>query len=275
MTRSLVILSSDFIEGGAGGDALSGGGQIDTLSYETSDAAVTVNLFTNVVSGGHAQGDTISGFENVLGSGFADTITGSSAGNVLQGGADVDTIDGGAGSDLVEGGSGADILTGGTNSFAGDTLSYAGSSAGVSINLLLGLASGGDAAGDTFSGFENVLGSAFSDSLTGNSGNNTLTGGAGAGDNFRGLGGDDLLVATANGAVDRFTYFNESNGVDRIQGFDTTQDLIRYEATLGAFSAVQEGLNTRITFANALVGESILLVGVTAATIDGSDFEIF
>ena len=82
----------DLIEGGSGGDQLSGGADIDTLSYETSDAGITVDLSTNAASGGHAEGDAISGFENLIGSAHDDAFVGSAADNVIDGGAGDDTV---------------------------------------------------------------------------------------------------------------------------------------------------------------------------------------
>jgi Ca2+-binding RTX toxin-like protein len=77
---------NDTIAGGSEGDALNGEAGIDTLDYSTSGAAVTVSLATNSASGGDAQGDTISGFENLVGSGFNDTLTGDGNANSLGGG---------------------------------------------------------------------------------------------------------------------------------------------------------------------------------------------
>ena len=61
-----------------------------------------------------------------------------------------------------------------------DTASYAVSNAGVSVSLMTGLGSGGDAQGDTLVSIENLTGSALDDTLEGNGGANVLTGGAGA-----------------------------------------------------------------------------------------------
>ncbi len=58
-----------------------------------------------------------------------------------------------------------------------DTASYAASSAGVSVSLMTGLGSGGDAQGDTLIRIENLTGSALDDTLEGNGGTNVLTGG--------------------------------------------------------------------------------------------------
>ena len=67
-----------------------------------------------------------------------------------------------------------------------DTADYSGSSAGVNVAVSLGealVASGGDAEGDTVA-VENLIGSAFDDTLTGDAvagsiTNNVIDGGAG------------------------------------------------------------------------------------------------
>src|SRR5207344_3315968 len=65
------------------------------------------------------------------------------------------TLDGGAGDDVISGGAGADTLIGGTGI---DTASYAASTQGVTVNLETGTGQGGNAQGDTLSGFENLTG---------------------------------------------------------------------------------------------------------------------
>ncbi|MBU6240055.1 MAG: cadherin domain-containing protein, partial [Planctomycetes bacterium] len=100
---------------GLGNDILDGGAGTDTVSYASATSGVTVNLATttsqNTVGAGS---DTITNFENILGSAFADTLTGNANDNVITGGAGNDVIIGGAGSDTLTGGAGIDQLTGGT-----------------------------------------------------------------------------------------------------------------------------------------------------------------
>ena len=60
---------------------------------------MTVNLATNVNAGGDAQGDSLSGIENLIGSAHADTLTGDGNDNTLDGGAGTDTMTGGLGND--------------------------------------------------------------------------------------------------------------------------------------------------------------------------------
>lgn len=104
---------------------------------------------------GDATGDRFAGIETVLGSSYNDTLSGDANANELLGGAGNDTLAGGAGADHLAGGEGIDLLD------------YSTSAAGVTVDLLTGTALGGDAAGDVFSGFENLTGSKFDDLLTG------------------------------------------------------------------------------------------------------------
>jgi Ca2+-binding RTX toxin-like protein len=102
----------DFLLGGKGADALIGGAGIDTASYYNAASSVTVQLGYRGF-GSDAEGDTYTGVENVVGSGFNDFLTGDAANNRLDGGKGNDLIMGGAGRDILVGGSGQDTLYGG------------------------------------------------------------------------------------------------------------------------------------------------------------------
>ena len=242
------------IEGRDGADNLNGGDNPDTnpkgdtVSYRSSDRGVTIDLSgtTAAASGGHAQGDTITGFENVTGSAHSDTLTGDNSANILKGLAGSDELFGNGGSDTIEGGAGADELDGGTDSALGtpatsktdggvdaasDTVSYASSDAGVTVNLAELTFSGGHAEGDEDEGhqnnaydpdgpdgdldpvdvssFENVTGSMHNDRLTGDHRVNVLKGGGGR-DTLKGLAGADTLIG--------------GPGADRLDGGKSTWD---------------------------------------------------
>ena len=105
---------NDVLVGGTGGDILNGGNGLDTAHYGSSTVGVNVNLATNTVSGGDAQGDTISGIERVYGSNTGgDVLTGDGVANLLFGFGGADTLDGAAGNDYINGGNGDDLITGG------------------------------------------------------------------------------------------------------------------------------------------------------------------
>ena len=145
--------------------------------------------------------------EVVVGDGRANTIVGGALADSLDGAGGNDTLRGGGGNDVLRGGQGADSLEGGTGV---DTASYAGSSAGVTIGLGTGTASGGDAAGDTLSSIENVIGSSYADNLTGNGAANRLEGGFGN-DILTGGAGADVL--DGGGGVDVASYVFSNGGV--------------------------------------------------------------
>lgn len=63
--------------------------------------------------GGGGDEIDVSGFENVIGSPFADVIYGSSANNRIDGGGGADVLDGGDGNDSLYGGADGDLMKGG------------------------------------------------------------------------------------------------------------------------------------------------------------------
>lgn len=224
----------DVLRGGEGADVLAGGAGYDHLEYVDSDAAVTIDLSTGVGTGGHAEGDTFSGIEAVTGSAYADTLTGSVNVDYLAGDAGNDTISGGAGDDVLLGGAGDDALngdddddtlTGGLgaddhNGGAGfDTADFEKASAGISIDLLLGVGTTGEAAGDTFTSIERIyatdyndviVGSASADYLYGNDGDDVLSGGDG---NDLLIGGSGADVIDGGAGTDYVDYWGSDAAI--------------------------------------------------------------
>jgi|GEM_PF-1822643 len=107
---------NDRISGGAGDNILNGGSGVDVLDYRNAASGVTVNLLTGTASNGDGGTDTLSGFENVVGSAYADVIIGDAGDNELIGGYGDDRLEGGAGNDILIGGVGNDVLVGGAGS---------------------------------------------------------------------------------------------------------------------------------------------------------------
>ncbi|WP_109106252.1 hypothetical protein [Azospirillum sp. TSO35-2] len=65
-------------------------------------SGVIVHLSDDAIEqGGHAEGDVLTGIENVAGSAHGDRLTDGDGANALRGGADADTIPGGAGLDTA------------------------------------------------------------------------------------------------------------------------------------------------------------------------------
>lgn len=166
--------------------------------------------------------------ENALGGSGADRITGNNAANVIDGNAGNDTIYGGAGNDVINGGAGSDVIDGGAGN---DMLTYAGSSAGVTVYLELTTAQATVGSGvDTITGIENLTGSAYKDRLSGTSGVNAINGGAGD-DSLYGLGGNDVLnggvgndLIDGGDGIDTASYAGATSGVTVNLGYTWAQN---------------------------------------------------
>jgi Ca2+-binding RTX toxin-like protein len=191
--------NDNILAGAAGGDRLDGGAGSDTACYASAAAAVTVSLASGSGSGSDAQGDVLISIENLTGSAFNDTLVGDNSANVLAGGDD--------GADQLNGGGGV------------DTASYLDSAAAVTVSLATGTGLGGAAEGDVLVQMENVSGSAFNDTLTGDTSVNVLVGGdgndvinAGAGDDFLvgGAGDDDII---GGDGIDTLSYAIATAGI--------------------------------------------------------------
>ena len=190
------------LSGGGGADTLDGGAGSDTASYASAGSGATVSLLLmgSAQATGGGGNETLLSIENLVGSGFADTLTGDANPNNIQGGAGNDAIDGGTGPDTMDGGTGV------------DTVSYASAGAGVTVSLMLSSAQNTGGAGvDVLTNFESLIGSTFGDSLAGNGGDNLLSGGGGADTLDGGDGGADTLDGGAGS--DTASYASAGSGV--------------------------------------------------------------
>ncbi len=180
----------DTINGSGGADTIDGGIGMDTASYSSSTAAVNVNLaLATAQSGGDAEGDKLTGIENVIGSAFNDNLIALITGSTLDGGAGDDKLYGGAGNDTLIGGAGADTIDGGDGI---DTVSYESSSLVVNVDLAIRTSQQWGASGDTIINVENLIGSAFGDRLSAATAGSTIHGGEGN-DTIYGVAGNDFL----------------------------------------------------------------------------------
>ncbi|WP_372095064.1 hypothetical protein [Tistrella mobilis] len=214
---------NDMLAGRAGSDLLDGGAGVDTASYAGSSAAVQLDLMAGRGRGGDAEGDRLVAIENLIGSAQGDMLVGSNAANRL---------DGGNGNDTLIGRGGADILVGGAGS---DLVSYADSASRVTVDLATGSGSGGDAAGDSLSSVERLLGSAFDDRLWGAIGDDILSGGNGN-DMLTGRGGKDQLVGGAG--ADRFVYASIADSRAGTGTRDIIRDFSRAEGDLIVLTSI-------------------------------------
>ncbi|WP_238879393.1 calcium-binding protein [Achromobacter xylosoxidans] len=99
---------NDRIAGGTGNNTLDGGAGIDTVDYSGAGAGVVMDLATGSAQNGLGGVDSLSNFENVTGSAYADKLSGNALDNVLDGGRGNDILDGRGGNDVLIGGAGND-----------------------------------------------------------------------------------------------------------------------------------------------------------------------
>ncbi|HYE42810.1 MAG TPA: M10 family metallopeptidase C-terminal domain-containing protein [Caulobacteraceae bacterium] len=299
---------NDVLIGGEGADQLNGGvGAKDAASYETAEAAVSLNLGTGVHTG-DALGDVFTdieyfmlsshndtfvggaGADEAQGRGGADTLSGAGGADWMRGQEGDDILNGDLGDDVLEGGAGADQLNG------GDGTDYASYYQAAGVNLATGVHTG-DAAGDTFSSIERFRMSGYDDSFFGSAGNDWVAGymgndtlnGADGHDTLNGGGSSDVLIGgngndkligeagndtlTGGAGSDAFQVTAAAFGNDVVTDFGAG-DYIRVTGIAGvdAFNDLtvsQNGANAVITFPD---GSTITLNGVSAATVDAADF---
>lgn len=338
--------SDNIIDGGDGGDILDGAGGTDTLSYSRSNAAVSVDLGSNIAVGGHADGDTISSFENLIGSDFGDQLEGTAGANVIDGGDGNDTINGdsgndtlngddgndtinsGNGNDIMNGGAGDDLLEGsnGVNVYNGDagddTLQILGFTAGntfdggadndtfsfatFSNDYIANLTTGvydrvATGQASTLANIENITAGNGDDILTGDAGANIInagggidvvnqTGGADVVD--LGFGNDTLNITsfytvsgvsyeggTGSDTVDASTLvagvnpwiFDLNNNEYSFVGSGISASLTNFENVEGSLGADQITGNATNNTLNGNIGDDVIAGLGGADTMDGGD----
>jgi Ca2+-binding RTX toxin-like protein len=238
----------------------------DTVNYALSTSAITINMVTNINTGGFAAGDTLATIETLIATDYADTITADSQNNIIYGGLQNDTINGGTGADIlygedgddtingdsgndkIYGGTGTNILNGGADndifyitsanntetinggSGLADVIDFSALTALVSINLSAGSISGG-ATNKTISNTENVRGTAYNDVITGDIFSNRLFGGNGndtisGGINNDGLYGNDGDDILDGGLQNDILYGGA--GIDNLTG-GSGSDIFKYD----------------------------------------------
>ena len=182
---------NDSLHGQLGDDNLQGGAGTDVADFGFAVAAVTVNL---AAANNHATGgagtDQVTTVEIVWGTDFNDTITGNTADNGLFGRDGNDTINGGGGDDALGGGLGNDTLNGGSGT--NDIAYYAAAEGPITANLTLAVEVSGSENNDDLVNVEIIWGSAFADTMLGNTAVNVFVGDGGA-DVMRGGAGNDQM----------------------------------------------------------------------------------
>jgi len=198
----------NILDGGKGSDSLAGGDGndiyvVDTTSdkvSETNNSATqldTVQASVSYTLPNNVENLELLGTANLNG-------TGNSLNNIFYAN---------PGNNILNGGTGNDTVSYQNSPFA-NTLTEIGAFMGVSVDL--GIATLQDTGGsglDTLAGIENLIGTAYGDTLTGNSQANSLNGGGGM-DLLIGGNGDDTYVVDGGDTV---VETSSQGGTDTVQ----------------------------------------------------------
>ena len=254
------LLGNDKLNGGLGDDVLNGGGGSDTMTGGDGSDIYYVDNIGDVVTETNVLAST--GGTDLVNSYLSAYTLGANVeiGRILATGAA--TLSGNTLNNVIYAGNGVNNLDGlgGT-----DTLSYQFATttglSGVTLNLSVLNGSGqstaiGISGADLIKGIENIIGSNYNDTITGNAGNNVLNGLLGADKLIGGLGNDSLngglgtdkLIGgkgqdnlTGGAGRDTFTFAAGDNGItaatldkilDYAKGAVGTGDFIDYSANL-------------------------------------------
>ena len=259
----------------AGDDYIDGRGGFDFAQYSNltnGTGGVSVDMAAGIVTGDASSGtDTLRSIEAVQGTIFNDVYdaTGFGGGGALNVGnnGSRNQFDGMAGDDTITGNGDTQIV-------------YVNATAGVSVNLSTGIATGNASVGtDTITGgVNNVIGSNFGDTLSGTSGNQFLNG-MGGNDTINGAGGNDVL--TGGSGNDTFVFASGSTAGAIITDFAgngaAAGDALEFHgfgetsggATLTWLSGNQWQVHSGLDGHN----EIITVNGATASSIHANDYQ--
>lgn len=203
---------NDGLDGGSGADIMAGGlgddgyivdNEADDIEELADQGHDSVRLDFAPASGTYTLAVNLESLWNFSGHGLV--LRGNAGNNILTGSWGVDDfLYGMDGDDYLDGGGGGnDWMFGGTGI---DTVTYAHASGAVVVSLIAGTATG-DGTDSFDSSIENIVGSAFADTLSGDNGVNVITGGEGN-DIINGRGGSDSL----HGGAGNDTYYIDDAG---------------------------------------------------------------
>jgi Ca2+-binding RTX toxin-like protein len=228
----------DLLDGGSGGDRMEGGIGDDHFVIDNAADRIVERPGegrdeARVLIATYTLGAGVEDLTNIgeaasfkgLGNSLANLLTGNAWADELWGLEGADTLNGGGGDDLLLGGLGADVLNGGSGI---DTASYSRATTAVRVNLERPQVNGGEASGDTYVSVENVIGSAFADTLNGDALANRIDGGAGD-DILFGGDGDDWLVGGAGA--------DQLNGGAGLNGVSYAGSKLEVTVNLGTLTA--------------------------------------
>jgi Ca2+-binding RTX toxin-like protein len=202
------------IKGTAASDNILGSTLIDEIYGNAGDDTIDGKEGDDFINGN-------SGNDRLMGGDGNDTIDGSSGNDWISDGAGDDYVNGGTGDDYVLAGEGNDTFIGGKGI---DTIDFSTSTAGIRLDLSKGTATGQGV--DSVQGFENVVGTNFSDVLRGSAADEVIFGGGGN-DRIRGEEGNDILTGGAGRDTFQFKLADIFGEDGTLHFVDTVTDFSR------------------------------------------------
>lgn len=241
----------------------------DTVSYIYATSPVTVSLNINLQQDTIGAGlDTITDFENLIGSIFEDNLNGNSANNLLEGRGGNDVLRGWSGADKMIGGPGNDTsFVENTGDLVIEKINEGIDTVSSAITYTLPsnveklILSGTGIINGTGNELANELtGNGAANQLNGQAGNDILNGGAGN-DTLTGWSGVDTMI----GGIGNDLYFVENVGdvVTEVQnqGIDTVSSRITYTLPSNVENLILTGTGningTGNNLANVITGNNL------------------
>ena len=249
----------DNLIGGRGKDTYDGGtssGDIDQLSFDDtySDAKGAKGVSVDMAKGADidpwGNHETFKNIERIKGTQFADKFLGSAGDDQFRGLGGKDQIDGRGGEDTVR-----------YDRDAGHE-----GAKGVKVDLAVGTAIDGFGDKDTLKSIENVVGSAFKDTLNGNGVANRLAGGAGQDTLFGGAGADTFVFGDGFGrdTIKEFHAAGKGHDFIDLSDFSLAQNFADLKANI-----IQHGQDVWIA---GEVDDILVLKGREVADLVKTDF---
>jgi hypothetical protein len=175
----------------------------NVLTFANDVNAVNVNLQLQFYDGGYGAGSA-NNIQNIIGSSHDDVLIGALNTRSISGDGGNDVFDGGGGGSV----SAPEQIIGGATGT--NTLTFAAAGQGVNVNLQAGTATGYGV--QSITNVQQIIGSAYNDTILGASTTLSLSGGQGGIDLFDGGGGNETITGSSSGN-NTVTYVNATNGV--------------------------------------------------------------
>lgn len=177
----------DLLVGGAGDDVLYGGTGKNRLLGGDGNDEIYSSGDEDVLVGGAGNDNLYGNFDDAR---WRQLLYGDEGNDSLYGSSGDDDLIGGAGADFLSGSNGADRAN---YAWLAEEMA---ATEGVTVDLDYSSLNTGTAAGDSYYSVENILGTAYADTLRGDILANVIEGGAGN-DILEGRRGDDMLIGDA------------------------------------------------------------------------------